>query len=375
MLRPMRHRLLALGALAGCHGMIQSETTRPGAVTRRHVGAPTVAAPTVVLTDDGTLRFVEPLRCAVEERVALETTTDLTTTPNLATVAVGVIATSLGAIAGVTGWLGADPGGDPLSYAGPLAIAVGAPMAIGPFLGLGHELRRGAPGALRRAAGEEPCGDRPFAATAATLTIRGREIHGAIAADGTFAVSPFALVDAFAAAATPAWDVTAHVETAAGPRSFDAVITPAALAAAAPAFLRRADFDPTINPIRLVPTIVAGALVVRLTATGDGPALRVILPLHNDGPGEACAVRAALVSREPAIDGRVLYVGHLAPGEDARRELVIPITAAATARLTAGTLDLAAELRDAHGTAPADPVRFRGVVTAEPPEPDVGSPR
>jgi hypothetical protein len=157
------------------------------------------------------------------------------------------------------------------------------------------------------------------------------------------------------------------VDTRDGPRTITAVIEARALAADAAAFLRHADFDATLPPLRLVPGLVAGMLRGSLTSTADGPALRVVLPLRNDGPGEAFAVRGQLTAGDPAVDGRVLYVGHLAVGEASARELIIPLATTAAARLRGGNLDLSLELHDGHGTAPTTPVRFRGAVLNDAP--------
>jgi hypothetical protein len=45
----------------------------------------------------------------------------------------------------------------------------------------------------------------------------------------------------------------------------------------------------------------------------------------------------------------------------------LPITPGLAATLRDDPLDLSIELRDGHGTAPAMPVKFRGVVMAEAP--------
>ena len=176
------------------------------------------------------------------------------------------------------------------------------------------------------------------------------------------------LVDAFDVTAAAALDLSAELDAAGGARTVQAILGGGALASGAKAFLARADFDAKIEPLRLVPGVAAGMLRVSLTATADGPAVRVVLPLRNDGPGPAWALRGHLTAPGlPAIDGRVLYVGHLPRHAEVSRELLIPVSDAAAAALRNATIDVAIELRDAHGTAPATPVRFHGAVLVDAP--------
>jgi hypothetical protein len=63
----------------------------------------------------------------------------------------------------------------------------------------------------------------------------------------------------------------------------------------------------------------------------------------------------------------MIYVGKLARGAAVARELVIPLAAPAAAALRGATIDASVELRDAHGTAPATPVRFHGTLLGDPP--------
>jgi len=45
---------------------------------------------------------------------------------------------------------------------------------------------------------------------------------------------------------------------------------------------------------------------------------------------------------------------------------VIPVAPPAAAALRGAPVELSVELRDAHGTAPTPPVRFRGALVSEP---------
>src|SRR5262249_22789132 len=136
-----------------------------------------------------------------------------------------------------------------------------------------------------------PCGARGLKAKSATLTVRGIEIHGGVADDGTFAISPYQLVDAYAPTQVNAWDISAIVDAEGGARTIDAVIDGGSLAAHAQEFLAHADFNAKIEPLRLVPGIVPGTLRASLTSTAAGPAVRVVLPVKNDGPGETWGLR------------------------------------------------------------------------------------
>jgi hypothetical protein len=93
----------------------------------------------------------------------------------------------------------------------------------------------------------------------------------------------------------------------------------------------------------------------------------MVLPIKNDGPGPAWAVRGHVnAPGQPAIDGRVMYIGAIAKGMAREAVLVIPVSPEAASNLRNASIDLSLELRDAHGTAPATPIRFRGTVIVDP---------
>lgn len=360
--------MFALAALlAACHVQRQSELVQPVATERivHHAGAQP-RKPALVLTDVGTLRFIEPLECPTEEKVTASRVTETEIGPNLATFVVGVIATSIGGILVIRGVTG-DDANSPLTYGGIAALAVGLPFAIGPWIGNRTErVSRGENTEQMRPGPSQACGDRALEASVATLSMGGIEVHGKVDKNGTFSVSPYHLVDAFDTKKLPTWDITATVETPAGPRTIQALVEGGALATRAPAFLVRLETDMKIKPMRLVPGIVPGTLRASLTQTADGPAMRIVLPLKNDGPGEAWAVRGLVASTTTkAIDGRVLYIGHIANGKAASPELLIPLTQAAADSIRNATIELSIELRDAHGTAPSTPIRFRGAVLVD----------
>lgn len=364
-----RRFVLVLVASLGCHVTARSEITRPGAEQIiQHPEGAIARRPTLVMSETGALRFVEPLECPTERVVSSTTSIELDTRPNLATFVVGVIATGVGGVMMIGGIGAKDGAANPVTYAGIGLFAVGLPFAVGPWLGLHKELRDGGTTAPQRSPGPSvACGARGLVARTATLTVRGTEVHGPVAADGTFGISPYALVDAYAPTTVNAWDISALVDATGGARTVEAVIDGAALATHAKEFLAHADFDARIQPLRLVPSVVAGTLRASLTSTAQGPALRIVLPIKNDGPGESWALRGQIASPNKAVDGRMLYVGHLGKGEAVARELLIPMTVAAADLLRGASLDLSIELRDAHGTAPATPVRFRGAVLNDAP--------
>ena len=365
------NRTVALVVLAssGCHVTTQTEVTRPA--TEEIIPHPEGAIahkPTLVLSERGALRFVQPLECPTERVVSSATAIEIETKPNLATFVVGVIATAVGGVMTVGGIVGRDSAANPVTYAGAGLLVVGLPLAIGPWTGGGKRLRDGGTTAPARSPGPSvPCGARALPAKSATLTIHGLEVHGAVWQDGTFSVSPYQLIDAYAPATTNAWDISAIVDAEGGARTIEAVIDAGALAKYAPEFLARADFNGKVEPMRLVPGIVPGTLRTSLTTTTAGPALRVVLPVKNDGPGETWGLRGQIASPTKSVDGRMLYIGHIGKGQIVTRELLIPLTVQAADAIRGETLELSIELRDAHGTAPANPVRFRGNVLNDAP--------
>lgn len=363
-----RRAFAAFALLAACHVTRRSEIVEPVATERvvHHEGAQP-RKPTLVLTDVGTLRFIEPLECPTEDKFTARTFEETEVRPNLAAFVVGVIATSLGGVLFVRGLTGDDPGSSPFTYGGLGGLAAGLPFAVGPWIGNGTaRTLRGESGDQRRPGPSETCGDRALPASVATLAFRGIEVFGTVGKDGTFSVSPYQLVDALDTTRIPTWDITATVETPSGARTIQALVEGGALGTRAPAFLVRLETDMKVEPMRLVPGIAAGTLRASLTQTADGPAMRIVLPVKNDGPGEAWAVRGLVASSTTrSIDGRVLYIGHIPKGGTATPELLIPLTPAAAEAIRNATIELSVELRDAHGTAPSTPIRFRGTVLVD----------
>ncbi|HEU4728507.1 MAG TPA: hypothetical protein VFT22_11470 [Kofleriaceae bacterium] len=366
-----------LWALAGsaCHVVVESDTTRPALTeTIVHPEGATARRPALVLTEQGRLRFVEPLECPTEELVRPHTTTEVTTRPNLATFTVGVVALAVGGVMLTGGVFSSRPGDNPYTYAGLAGLGAGLPLSIGPWIGNRTQLREprepAASGVVRRPGPSGPCGARPLPRGAATLEVDGIEVHGTIDGDGMFSSSPYDWIDAYGAASAVSSVISAQVEVGGGPRTITAVLDARELARHAGDFLARADFDPRVEPLERVPGIVAGPVRANLATTERGPELRVAVTLRNDGPGDAWGLRGQIAAPgAPAIDGRMIYVGKLARGSAVTREIAIPLAPAAAAALAGAAIDLSIELRDAHGTAPTTPVRLRGALGGGPPHP------
>jgi hypothetical protein len=349
---------LAAVALAGCHTHRRLTTVRPGRVrTEPSAAPPRALPPTTRLDADGALRFVAPLRCATEVVTELEVVESVRTQPNLATFVVGVVASAAAGVATARGLAGS---GVALGL-GIAGLAVGLPLAIGPLRGNGIDDRLGPGRTVRRPGGETPCGERAVAATRAVVRAGPLIADGAVDADGRFEVSPFSFVDAFAVGAVPGLPLTAELTGADGEmRVVESILDAAALASARDGFLAAAGVDGRVEPLRKVPVLEPGPLRVSRLAVDGLTWLRVVAPLRNRGPGDAWQLRGVITADHPELDGRVLYVGHLAAGDAVAAELRVPLSAAADAAVTGDELDLRLELRDAHGAAPAMPVRYRG---------------
>jgi hypothetical protein len=137
------------------------------------------------------------------------------------------------------------------------------------------------------------------------------------------------------------------------------VIDGGALVAHAPAFLAHADFDATIEPLRMVPRVSGGTPRVAF----DGElAVKISVPVKNEGPGDVFALRGYITASQPALDGRIIYFGRVARGTSSVREVTIPVSRASADLLLGSTLDLSVELHDAHATVSATPLRFHGPI-------------
>lgn len=353
--------LLAVGIL-GCHITTDLPVVRAGARHHERRDKDAVARPaTLIVADDGRLRFVEPLDCPSDDVIEQQEIVTTQVRPNLATFVVAVIVTAAGGILTVRG---AADSNAALTGLGVGGVVAGLPFAIGPFLGSRDIDRAGSPQPPVRYPGTtEPCGERAMEATAAVLDLRGIEVRGTVDKDGYYSISPYTFVDAFQPTAVTAWEVRAAVETPKGEKVISAVLDNRALEAGAKVFLAHPDFDATIEPIHLVPNVTATQPSITLTTLDDGtPAARVVIGLQNAGPGDAFALRGTIETPIRALDGRVIYVGRLDKNKQVVKELLIPLTVSSASALKHATIDLAIVLGDAHGTAPAAPIRFHGTI-------------
>jgi hypothetical protein len=362
MLRRAALALVVTGGIA-CHVTDRIEVTRVVGRSRVPRPDPPRALPaTLMVTGDGELRFVEPLRCTADEIVELETTEVVHVRPNLATVIVGITASSLGALGLFLGATDDSAGTSPLIFGGAGLLAAGVPLMVGPWFGNRSDYHPAGVQRATRSVHAEPCGQRGVTASAATLSVAGLRVTGAVDGDGVFAVSPFEIVDAFDTT-TRGLDVSAELVAPGGRQSVRAALGPDALGRGRAAFLQRLGVDAAVEPMRKVPRLEPGAVrVVRA-----GASLRIALAIGNAGPGDAYAVRGRVATAAADIDGRLLYFGRIPARTTITREIAVPLGDGAAA--LAGPLDLAIELIDAHGTAPDAPVRFRGTVSREDSEP------
>jgi hypothetical protein len=358
-----RVALVILVALAACHTRSWVLETRPGPSRNEvHHDRPRALAPTVVLSSDGRFRFVAPLRCAADVLVDIETTETVTKEANIATFVVGVIVATAGAVALTAGLSEDEPAKAGATWLGVGGLVVGLPFTIGPWIGNGTtDVPKGVQ-TVRKGAAEAPCGERAVTARTASVRAGAFQVFGSVDTGGTFELSPFVFVDAFAVGEQAALDITADLVDEGGITSISAVIDATALAGARDAWLAAAGIDDRVEPVRKVPRLEPGAAQVTRTSLDGRPRLRVVVPIHNAGPGPAWQVRGVVGADHPEVDGRIVYLGAIASGADATAELLIPLSAAADKELGAGEVELTVQLRDAHGTAPETPVRFRGRV-------------
>jgi hypothetical protein len=352
---------------SGCHVTSRYTDTRRGeARTERTPGSVARALPpSMDLDAQGRLRFVVPYICPMQTVTEMEAVDVERIRPNPAALVIGVIATSLGVVAGVAGLSSDDPFAEATTYAGVAGVAAGLPLVVGPFLGNRVDLVPRGVQEVRAAAGEEPCGTKPLPGSRATITWSGLRVSGTIDGDGYFAVSPFAFVDAFDVGRIPALVLGIEVAQEGGTLPLEVVLDAAALAGARDGYFERTHIDAAIGTLRKVPRLEAGMLrVSRVKRDGDR-GVRLVLPLTNAGPGDAYGVRLAVAAANPELDGRIIYVGRLPARTTIEVDGVIPVSEEAD-RALASELEIAVLLRDAHDTAPSAPVRFRGAVLHDP---------
>ena len=340
-MRPRLALALAL-ASAGCHVTVLTELTHTRATRAEPHRDRARARPPAITLADGALRFVGPLVCPSDDLVEVEPE------PGRTRGQPGDVRRRRDRHGGRRDRrdLGAEQqrsGGDPLTYGGLGAAAIGLPFAIGPWIGNGVDSSPGVPRTERRPGAEIACGSRPVGGGFARLTIGDRAIYGAVDADGVFATSPFTWIDAFDAAGGPAFAVHAEL----GGRVIDKVFDAGALAPWRETFLASTRLDVSVQPLRAVPRITAGAIRIGHVLVGSQATLHVVVPLANAGPGDAWQVRATIAAASPELDGRILYIGHIAPKATAIGELWVALSPEADDAIRRGTIELAFHLADA----------------------------
>lgn len=304
---------VALAAVTACHttSTYQTTTTADESVLAGNPGEPRALPVEMSVTEAGMFRFREPLVCRDDLMIEQYTWDVSKTEPNIATTIIGIIVTAAGAIAAVSG---ASDDQDALTYAGLAGVAVGLPLAVGPFFGNSSERTLASEKLVKKNSEVVPCGDRPVRAWSATLTHAKLKIPGKVDDDGVFSVSPFAFVDAFAVGTLPGLDVTATlIDEDGDQKRIETVMSAEQLAVGRDGFFAANDIDGRVERLLKVPSVTARDLrVTRIAIDGKLPAVRIDVTVDNGGPGDAWGVRGRISSSHPGIDGRFVYVGHLA---------------------------------------------------------------
>jgi hypothetical protein len=316
---------------------------------------------TLTVTADGRFRLIEPRVCPTTELVLMQSSEVVRVRPNYATFVVGAILGSLGAVGTGVALGEGQPSQHPLAYVSPVALVAGLWLSIGPFTGNHVDREYGGTQRVERAGKDAPCGERPLAATRATLVWHGLRAIATVDGDGVLSTSPYDFVDAFAAGRGPALDLGADVELPDGQHhAIQVVIAGDALVKGRDAFLARAKIDGRWETLRKVPRVQPGTLRASRTTVGGQHVLRVALPIDNDGPGDAWQVRGVITAQSPELDSRVIYVGHLAPHAHVDAVLDVPLSDEADRAIAGETIDLAVTLIDADATISGEPVKFHG---------------
>ena len=365
----VRSAVLVAVACTACHVIERVPDLRPGdPVITLHQDRARALPAAITVTPDGRFRLVEPRLCPTTEIVEMQGSTIVRTKPNYATFVVGAILTSLGAVGTAVAIGEGHPQDHPLAYVSPIGLGAGLVFAIGPFVGTGEDRTYDAAHKIERNGKDAPCGGAPLAARTAILSWRGLRAVATVDGDGYLSTSPFELVDAFGAGRGPAFDVGADVTMQDGARhAIQSVIAGADLVKGRDAFLARIGVDGRWEQLRKVPRVEPGTMRVSRTTIGGKPVLRVVLPLDNNGPGDAWQVRGEIATQDPEVDGRTIYVGHLAPHGHTIATVDIPLSDESDRAIADSTLELAVTLIDADATTSAEPVRFKGQVLQDVP--------
>lgn len=354
--------LLLMAAAAGCHVTSRVETTTFG--ESREVARdepPRALEPTVTMAASGRLVLAEPLVCGHDVVAEQRGEAVVRTRPNMATMIVGLIGVSLGAVTGVIGLSDEDPAGAPATYLGALGLVAGAPLVIGPFFGNSTERVPTSSREIVRDRVDRQCGMRPVRASAALLRRGALQIFGEVSEAGELEVSPFTFVDAFALHKNTGLELQIELYGGDGGeerRTVSAILDPRTLARGRDGFFASIGIDGTIERLSKVPRVSATDLTITRVAQ-PRPHLEITVTVHNQGPGEAFGVRGELSSRLPALADRYVYFGRVGPGATATATLRVHSQGEA-AELDGAKLEVV--ISDAHATTSSVPFRRSGPI-------------
>lgn len=344
-------------ALAGCHNTTRvSENVLGEPRVLEPDGPGTPGDPALALGEGGVLMLQRPLVCQAPIQAEEQLYEITRIEPDLATMILGIIATSAGVISGSVGLAEDEPASSPYTWLGVIGVGVGVPLVVGPFLG--NRTTRTQVGSRTVSRGSKPvvCGAQPLEVEAAILARGNQWIYGAVAG-GAFEVPVFDFVDAFEVHELPA--LALEVEPGPDPRRrYQVVLEAGDLARARASYFAALGRDGSVERLRKVPAVTVSELTATRTTTATGQAaIRFAARFDNAGPGDAWGVRGQIQATHPAIDGRLMYVGALAAGATATAEVTVPIASADLDVLGAG---VALVPRDAHDTTSTVPIKLRG---------------
>ncbi len=344
---------IALALMVGCHSTSTVHETTLGKRTWvPQLDTATTLKPRASITPKGQLLFAHPLQCMGDVLVVETTDRVVKTGPNLATLVVGIIATSAGVVFSAAGLSGDDPSGSPATYVGVAGLAVGIPLIVGPLWGNTKERHPVGTKTVARGNRRGHCGSKPVPDGPAVVHYLGLEIPGNIDSDGVFSVSPFTFTDAYLLHQMKVLDLI--ILGRLDKRNFQTQISASELAARRDSFFAAQKIAGAIKPLHKVPRLEVESFVVHATKHPPYRA-QIDVTIANNGPGDAWGVRGVLSSRDRQLDDRVIYFGHVPPKATQTRQLKVPMNR----RVQAGS-GLAITIRDAHNTAPTNPTRAQG---------------
>ena len=314
----------------------------------------TLLSPQAFVTPVGTLRFFSPAMCMSDFISTQKTYRTVTKSPNMATIVVGLITTSLGIVFTVSELSGEDPGGSPTTYLGATAALAGLPLVVGPFVGNTKEKQLVSTNEIQHKTGRAACGKVPLGQARAVIRTDHTTIRGIVNEQGTFSISPFEWVDAYQIDKTPSTDlqVAVHFPNT-STKTFRTLLLASALVKGRDGFFSSTGVKGEIQQLDRVPRLKVSGFRISNDPAMQGQQAVVSFTVSNNGPGDAWGVRGRLHSPDPELNGRMAYVGHL----PARSRVTKHIRISKSAPIQR-TTQLALRLLDAHNTAPGTPLRW-----------------